>query len=112
MRQVLIIKGIKDKNILVVNLPESEVYAIEINTIEIIDGANKGAWQSELRFNYSHKTLIINLIFEDYDDVSEFESMLLEYLRNAATPIMSEGDKHEIRYWMDIEVLEVKNVCF
>ena len=105
MRQILIIKG-RDENILVVNLPEDNTYSISFTKSKIDDDMCLGS----LSISYATKRLRITMKFRNDNDMLEFEESLLKYLQDAAIPTVSENDKVEFRYWMEIDVLEVQDV--
>jgi hypothetical protein len=104
MRQILILKGTRNRETIVVNLPESHTYQVSFKFDE--EGGEDGV-HGLLSVSHAHKETEIKMVFVDANDAREFENSLREYMMNASMPVMVENNSHEIRYWMEFEVLEV-----
>ena len=102
MRHILVLKAGEDT--VIVNLPENDLYSFSVNRFHS-DATEE--FVGNLKLQYAHKTINVEMAFLDFEDSEEFEKALLEYIMNGVTPIEIEGGKHEIRYWMEFSVTRV-----
>lgn len=111
MRQILILRGSKCGNIIVLNLSDTHTYAVKFRAYgrSISDKNEEETIGGILELEYANKKIHIDMLFLDREDADEFESVLVEYMMNGSLPLEVEGGKSEIRYWMEFEVLEVRD---
>jgi len=108
MRQILIITGKNDDKTAIINLSPTHTYDI-IFEIEPKVNSEIKTVIGDLRITHAHATRIFRMQFVDMEDAKEFEQALVEYMMNGSKPVQIEGDKAEIRYWFEFEVLEIYN---